>query len=130
VRVYFQPGEIDGISSGDGGDLGVQRSNLYVAVPKVGRTPPGQGSGALVVRARGSWFQTVGGEVRHDTLQIARNRGMGIGLLELLPQVGLVQEGSRRGTPPMLVGVGAPVITWGDTKEIIAVIEYAAARRS
>jgi hypothetical protein len=43
---------------------------------------------------------------------------------------GIRLKGSRGRTPPILVEMGAPVATWGDTKKIIAVIECAAARRS
>jgi Thoeris protein ThsB, TIR-like domain len=43
---------------------------------------------------------------------------------------GVRLKGSRGRTPPLLVDVRAPVAGWGDTREIIAVIECAAARRS
>jgi len=43
---------------------------------------------------------------------------------------GVRLKGSRGRTPPLLKEIQAPVATWGDTQEIIAVIECAAARRS
>jgi hypothetical protein len=43
---------------------------------------------------------------------------------------GIRLKGSRGRTPPLLTQMRAPVAGWGDTQEIIAVIECAAARRS
>lgn len=43
---------------------------------------------------------------------------------------GIRLKGSRGRTPPLLTQMRAPVAGWGDTEEIIAVIECAAARRS
>jgi len=43
---------------------------------------------------------------------------------------GIRLKGSRGRTPPLLMQMRAPIATWGDTEEIIAVIECAAARRS
>ncbi len=43
---------------------------------------------------------------------------------------GIRLKGSHGRTPPLLIQMQRPVASWGDTQEIIAVIECAAARRS